>query len=516
MHYALSILVFLVALSIGETQSQAAKSFVVVPELRDLAPSVVRIERARPGREPIVGSGFLWKDQSTIVTAYHLVAGVKSVGIGFQQRERPDYIEAEVVSASAEFDVAILRMKRPVEGVTPLETTPFPWGTQEQLIVAGYALASNDLHSHSIRQNAIQSKTLEGLIVGPDSSRIKSAIEVARAPDLKQSVIAIEGGFLPGYSGAPVFLHKKVVGIGIGGLGGGTLNWGWIVSAERLNSVRPVEKVKSADGEGKVYPDAYSGISHLFDDFQNEARYSINASTLTASVYLKIPATKSPFAKFGTRALNLYANFLQTRDFSILSKHFVPDILQGRFPVTQDSPLAFDLSGQQPQDQEYAAFAALAAARFSFDCYAPTRFENKLSDLGAPIEPDLSFNVHSGYAHPFRSDTGVWFFVEDGKPRLALLIRHAPAGGGATVRLGVRNAALLFHGGCIVKVSLRVPDAVEKLYGAEIERLFEDGLSVSLQPGGGADMDLGKTLITHAGLLGDRKAVRIVRFPAHQ
>ena len=110
-----------------------------------------------------------------------------------------------------------------------------PPSASSPLWVVGYPLDIAGLRSRRLRLSEIAPDTLGEAL----DETARSDLEALRFPALDLGVLHVEGGLLPGDSGAPIIdVHGRVVGIGSGGLKRGTVGLGWGIPASRLDSLR--------------------------------------------------------------------------------------------------------------------------------------------------------------------------------------------------------------------------------------------------------------------------------------
>lgn len=178
-------------------------------------------------------SGFRWARPDLVVTAYHVVTGADSITV----QSTADGIEAALakpIAFDVNGDLALLQLQRPLPGA-PLSlasTAPAP-GTN--LWVVGYPLNIFGYRSRFLRLSDIAPDTLgEGL----DAAATADLQELG-FPALDLPVLHVEGGLLPGDSGAPIIDGEgRVIGIGNGGLKQGKVALGWGIPASRLDRLR--------------------------------------------------------------------------------------------------------------------------------------------------------------------------------------------------------------------------------------------------------------------------------------
>lgn len=183
------------------------------------------------------GTGFVWRDRETLVTAYHVVAGCRQVSVWFPGKTMP--VSATLSEQSlANRDIAILTLSEVVDAY-PLEFRNIhpPTGFIVQLL------------GHSLGAGAIATKPLTvASIFGDDwplleeilSTQGKAAVSrTHQSIELDTKVIQVNGEITNGLSGAPVFdFEGYVVGIASGSVGiGSSERVNWAISGFHLNDI---------------------------------------------------------------------------------------------------------------------------------------------------------------------------------------------------------------------------------------------------------------------------------------
>jgi len=167
------------------------------------------------------GSGFVWDDQGHIVTNYHVIAGAKAAQVRLSdQRGFP----AELVGASPENDLAVLRIKVPEQRPAPL-----PLGTSRDLLVGQKVLAIGNPFGfdHTLTTGVISA--LDRSIDGEDGDAI-------------HRVIQIDAAINPGNSGGPLLDSAgRLIGVNtsIYSPSGASAGIGFAVPADTVNRVVP-------------------------------------------------------------------------------------------------------------------------------------------------------------------------------------------------------------------------------------------------------------------------------------
>jgi len=187
-------------------------------------PSVIRITCSTKA-----GTGFLWSNPDTAVTALHVVAGCDKISAYYESLKimRP----AKVVRVLRRADLVLLKISD-APAAQVLTVDPKPPQLTDHLSTLGYPLQLENMNSSSL-QLRYGGKTLRDIV--PES--------VARAlsggsPSLDLEIESIEGHLLPGHSGAPIFNEsRRVVAIADGGLENGAAALSWGIPAHFLNQL---------------------------------------------------------------------------------------------------------------------------------------------------------------------------------------------------------------------------------------------------------------------------------------
>ena len=104
----------------------------------------------------------------------------------------------------------------------------------DKLWIVGYPQALLDQHRIDLTLES-NDKYFENLLPSNDPSLIQALLTRA-SPAIGTIVLSLTGDIQPGHSGAPILdLKDRVVGIGNGGLKGGTVGIGWGIPIGSLN-----------------------------------------------------------------------------------------------------------------------------------------------------------------------------------------------------------------------------------------------------------------------------------------
>lgn len=199
--------------------------------VRAAATSVVRVtaEGCPGGQGSRVGSGFIWPDPSTVVTALHVVADCRSVTV--------DYVEAGVqrrAQASKSLrraDLALLAVENPP--AVPALSKTAEAAEQEELAAIGLPLNVRNWQE-TYGSRALNVKKLSDIL--NDVSRRQ--IENLGAPAVNLEIFRLTAVVKPGSSGGPVINARgAVVGVVDGGLDGGASSLNWAVPAHLLQEL---------------------------------------------------------------------------------------------------------------------------------------------------------------------------------------------------------------------------------------------------------------------------------------
>ena len=167
------------------------------------------------------GSGFVWDDQGHIVTNYHVVAGAKGAQVRLSDQRG---FAAELVGASPDHDLAVLRIKVP--GARP---APLPLGSSGDLQVGQKVLAIGNPFGfdHTLTTGVISA--LNRSIDGDDGHPIHRLIQ-------------IDAALNPGTSGGPLLDSAgRLIGVNtaIYSPSGASAGIGFSVPVDTVNRVVP-------------------------------------------------------------------------------------------------------------------------------------------------------------------------------------------------------------------------------------------------------------------------------------
>lgn len=167
------------------------------------------------------GSGFIWDDQGHVVTNYHVIKGVRSAQVGLWDQRS---YEADIVGASPDHDLAVLRIRVPTSRPAPL-----PIGTSQDLRVGQKVLAIGNPFGldYSLTTGVISA--LDRTIRGEQGQTI-------------QHLIQTDAAINPGNSGGPLLDSAgRLIGVNtaIYSPSGAFAGIGFAVPVDTVNRVVP-------------------------------------------------------------------------------------------------------------------------------------------------------------------------------------------------------------------------------------------------------------------------------------
>ncbi len=197
--------------------------------------SIARVRARNCGVNPErVATGFLWRDNITLVTARHVIAGCSSISVIFPATGQS--FRAFPSRQLRSQDLASLRLEQ-ATGLPPLEIRETLPGVGSKIAAIGFALgaptADSKLLDVTLANTPPGSKLADML---PDSFR--NLLERSGELDVNTGILRLDGNLLPGLSGAPLLAADgRVVGIGSGGLQNGAGGLVWAVRASYLSAL---------------------------------------------------------------------------------------------------------------------------------------------------------------------------------------------------------------------------------------------------------------------------------------
>lgn len=173
-------------------------------------------------------TGFRVQGTVGIVTALHGVADCQTIS-AVADNGQEIFNDLDIVQVDIERDIALLvspeLAQRTSDGLalstltasailtTPLSITGYPLGLDAQ-----------DVESNLLVRDL---EPLDAIIPDPEET---DALRLRHSPALTITVLNLQAQLLPGHSGAPLFdPENRLVGVGNGGLRGGTVNRSWAI-----------------------------------------------------------------------------------------------------------------------------------------------------------------------------------------------------------------------------------------------------------------------------------------------
>lgn len=181
------------------------------------------------GGSPQQATAFVWHRQDTLVTALHAIAGCS--GISVKDTNSGRTWPATVTRALIKRDLALLS----IAGAPPLA----PMNESNELLQNDQPLWTWGFQLGAPTPSERRFHKLEGAetLGAFVSSDVAHDIQTSGMPDLSTEIIYVSG-LVPGLSGAPIFDSSgAVVGIGDGGLNGGSVGVNWAIPEKYLGDL---------------------------------------------------------------------------------------------------------------------------------------------------------------------------------------------------------------------------------------------------------------------------------------
>ncbi len=207
-----------------------ANELALVSLFEASAPSVAYITTLQVQRMSIfgqaqvaqgAGSGFVWDALGHVVTNNHVVEGANQVAV---QLDAGDPIEADIVGRAPEYDLAVVRLKRP-----PKNLRPIPIGTSKDLKVGQEVIAIGNPFG-------LQRTLTRGIVSALERELPTEGFrEVA-------GVIQTDAAINPGNSGGPLLDSAgRLVGVNtaIRSASGSSAGVGFAIPVDLVNRVVP-------------------------------------------------------------------------------------------------------------------------------------------------------------------------------------------------------------------------------------------------------------------------------------
>ncbi len=219
-----------------------ASVFIASPALAalnwaDLNSRIVRVEVKANGKDRL-SSGFIWKESNQVVTSLHTVLGSQEIWVTCKQHRQ----KATVLSVNKAADLVLLQTRPFPSNCKPFESvvTEKPRPTQK-LYTLGYYGKAIAATSREFTKSYSEPPENIARLVGGNNQGNRNLVADIRAlgtPSVDLEIYHVQGGLLPGYSGAPVFDgNGRLVGVVDGGLNGGQIDYNWAIPGKHLNTL---------------------------------------------------------------------------------------------------------------------------------------------------------------------------------------------------------------------------------------------------------------------------------------
>jgi len=180
-------------------------------------------------------SGFLWQAADQVVTSLHAVPGNDmEIKVGCNAGNAPQVARARVVKVYAKADLVLLKTERPLTNCGVFDARQ----AQEQKPASLSTLYTFGFHAGASGATAREMKKMDARpedLLSMLHEPVRSQMASFNIPDVRLPIYYVQGGLLPGYSGAPVVdANNRLVGIVDGGLDKGTSGYNWVIPVENL------------------------------------------------------------------------------------------------------------------------------------------------------------------------------------------------------------------------------------------------------------------------------------------
>jgi hypothetical protein len=175
-----------------------------------------------------VGSGFLWKQSTWVVTALHVVNGC--TGLSVHSDVVSDSAPAQVTKLVFADDLVLLNLGKVIPGTTVFSKAKDAPQDTEDLLVVGFPEDSSGSVGKTVRRQ-FSGDTLATIA----SYAAQKELAKSKSPALDISVIFLQGTLEHGHSGGPILNSAgDVVAVADGGLKHGTTEDSWAIPSDDL------------------------------------------------------------------------------------------------------------------------------------------------------------------------------------------------------------------------------------------------------------------------------------------
>ena len=324
-------LLFLAAAAVSVGVHPVADGSIAIPRTIPNRKAFVRIDATGCPGGARRGSGFVWNNGNTVVTALHVVAGCGSIQVWYPVNHGVAK-DAQVSRVRIANDLAMLSVTG-APSVVPLQASTTSPAAGTSMTAWGYPVVTRGLlDTHLARRQT--GTNLQGLLNAP---LLKEVLAEGMPSVTAPIVLLDEGHLLPGHSGAPLVDGAGVVlAIADGGLEQGASEITWAIPATELSGlVTSNDPIPAAGGGGSVLFAADIVDPSLLGNFSYDVD---DSSAIVASPRTTIALTdhglvcgSATFAKVRTREftdiastaddqaglqqlLSMSGNFLQPND----------------------------------------------------------------------------------------------------------------------------------------------------------------------------------------------------------
>ncbi|GDY02564.1 2-alkenal reductase [Planctomycetota bacterium] len=189
------------------------------------------------------GSGFVWDEEGTVVTNFHVVKDAQRVRVAFGDRT----FTAQVVNSTPDYDLAVLRLQGDISGLTPIRL-----GSSKDLRVGQTAIAIGNPFGFD--------QTMTTGIV----SALNRSIATRESKQLS-GLIQVDAAINPGNSGGPLLDSEgRLIGVttAIYSPSGASIGIGFAVPVDTVNEVIPQLLGAATSAEAQLASSPVLGVSN--------------------------------------------------------------------------------------------------------------------------------------------------------------------------------------------------------------------------------------------------------------
>jgi hypothetical protein len=242
-------ILLLVALSLVLVRPMGSAT-APTPDFQKINKSVLRVSaEGCQGRQPQLATGFVWHSPKNLVTAFHVVAGCSSLSVKYGNSATvwPASIDRVLIKG----DLALLSivgapdlpMMSNSDATLQNDQDLWAWGFQE----------GAPTPSERKMQKLEGGKRLRDYV----SDAVANDIKASGMPDPDIDVLYVNS-LVNGLSGAPIFdMTGAVVGVGDGGLNGGSVGVNWALPEKYLKELLQSTDNKNRAGQTNVHQFSY-------------------------------------------------------------------------------------------------------------------------------------------------------------------------------------------------------------------------------------------------------------------